>query len=149
MAVLGTGFTQITCVPAPADIIVGFLSHTASAGPSTLLTVPAGRTWIGTLAVAVAVDNAGANAVEGRARAVIATAGTGVVPAAGTIFACEAKAGANVLGGTVGSQGNNKLEVRAVVQAPAGNAVTLTLTSTIAGTAGVVDASAIGENQNP
>lgn len=149
MAAQGTSFVQQTCVPASADVLVGYLSHTATTGAATLITVPAGRTWVGMIAIACAVDNAGANAVEGRARAVIATAGTGVVPAAGTLLAVEAKAGANVAAGTVGTQGSASVSVRVLVQAPAGNTVTLTLASTIAGTAGVCDVSAIGELQNP
>ena len=143
----GVPFVRPIVGPADADINVGYLSHTSTTGATTLLTVPAGRTWAGTVTIVAAVAKDAAATTTAQARAVIATAGTGVVPAAGTILACEAKAGANAVGGVTGSQGGNSIAARVVVRAPVGNAVTLTLVSTVAGTAGVLDVSAIGENQ--
>lgn len=140
-------YVRLIAGSAAADVNVGFLSHTSTTGATTLLTVPAGRTWVGIVAIAVAVAKDAAAATTGQVRAVIATAGTGVIPAAATILACEAKAGANVVAGLSGTQGSNSIAARVMVQAPAGNSVTLTLVSTVAGTAGVVDVSAIGENQ--
>lgn len=131
----------------PANVLVGFQSFTATTAATTVLTVPAGRTWVGTLNISASVTNAAVNAVQGQARAVVTTAGAGVTPAAGTIAAVEARAGANAATGTVGTQGNAHINVNAVVVAPAGNAVQIQVTTTIAGTAGVVDISANGSLQ--
>jgi hypothetical protein len=134
-------------VPAASDINAGFLSHTATTAAATLLTVPAGKVWVGEVVISCALSKAAAASGEGVARGVIATAGANVTPPAGTRLACEAKAGANAATGVVGTQGNNSVRTKMIVVAPAGNAVTLTLASTITNaTAGVVDASAIGTN---
>lgn len=131
--------------PTAANVLVGFLSFAATTGATTLLTVPAGRTWVGTIAATCAVGIAAASSTAGQARAAFATAGTGVTPAAGTVAACEAKAGANAATGTVGSNGSARLALPLTVVAPAGNSVTVTVATTQAGTSSVVDASASRE----
>lgn len=133
--------------PTSANILNGFQTFTATTAATTLITVPAGRTWIGEIGSAVTVGIAAASATAGQARAVIATAGAGVTPSAGTQLAVEARTGANSATGTVGSQAANTARARLVVIAPAGNAVTVTVASTNAGTNSVVDAWAIGELQ--
>jgi hypothetical protein len=122
----------------------GFQTFTATTGATTLLTVAAGRTWVGTVGAACAVGIAAASATAGQARAVFATAGTGVTPAAGTVLAVEAKAGANAATGTVGSNGARTATMPLTIIAPAGNSVTVTVATTQAGTASVVDAWASG-----
>lgn len=131
--------------PAAANILNGFLSFAATTGATTLITIPAGRTWKGEIGVSCAAAVAAASTVAGQARGVVAVAGTNVVPAAGTIMAVEAKAGANAATGTVGAQAANEGSMKAVVVAPAGNAVTVTVATTQAGTSSVVDAWASGE----
>jgi hypothetical protein len=59
-------------------------------------------------------------------------------------MACEAKAGANALTGLVGTQGSNNQTMPLTVIAPAGNSVTVQATTTLAGTASVVDSWASG-----
>lgn len=134
--------------PTAADIVTGYLQHTATTGAATLLTVAAGRTWVGTVTVSVAGSKAAANTGNGLVSALIATAGTGVAPAAATVLAVSARVGANAATGTVGTQGANFGSMRMTIVAPAGNAVTLTLASTLTNISeGAVDASAFGVQQ--
>lgn len=127
-----------------ANVLNGFQTFTSTTGATTLLTVPAGRTWVGTVGVSCSTAIAAASATAGQARAVIASAGTGVTPAAGTLFACEANAGANAATGTVGSNNFGRQQIPLTLIAPVGNAVTLTVVTTQAGTTSRVDAFASG-----
>jgi len=133
-----------TSAPVAADIVNGFQTFAATTGATTLLTVAAGRTWVGSIGAACAVGIAAASTTAGQARAVFATAGTGVTPAAGTVLAIEAKAGANAATGTVGSNDSRTATMPLTVIAPGGNSVTVTVATTQAGTASVVDAWASG-----
>ena len=130
--------------PVAANILVGFQTFAATTGATTVITIPAGRTWQGTIAISCTCQTVAATATAGQARAVISVAGTGVTPAAGNVAACEAKNGANAATGTVGTQAANSVTFPLVVIAPGGNSVTVQVTTTIAGTAGVVDVSATG-----
>lgn len=127
--------------PAAANIRHGYLSFAATAAATTLVTVPAGRTWTGTLAVACATTTTAASVTAGVARAVVSVAGAGAIPA-GTVFAVEARAAANAATGTAGDSGNSTLDCPLTVAAPAGNAVTIQVAATI--TNGVVDVTATG-----
>lgn len=127
-----------------ANILAGYQTFTSTTAATTLITVPQGRTWVGTVGASCSAQEAAAGTVAAQARAVITTAGTNVTPAAGTYLAVEAKVGANAAGGTVGAQGNNAAWIPLVVVAPAGNSVTVQVASTNAGTASVVDAFASG-----
>lgn len=130
--------------PPAADVLVGHLAHTATTAAAALVTIPAGRTWVGELVIACDLAVSAASAVSGNALGVVATAGAGVVPAAGTVATCEARAGANAATGTVGTQGANSIRLPLIVVAPAGNSVDLTLATTINATAGRVAAMASG-----
>ncbi len=133
--------------PTASDIIAGTLAHTSTNAAATIVTVAAGRTWVGVVSISCDVGIAAASPTAGQALGVVTTAGTGVVPAAGTYLACEARAGANAATGTVGAQGANSNSIPMTVVAPAGNAVTIQGTTTIAGTAGRVDYAAFGVMQ--
>lgn len=133
--------------PGGADILDGLQTFAATTAATTVITVPAGRTWVGTIAISCACSNAGANAVAAVATGVVSTAGAGVIPAAGSYLRCDAQAGANVAAGTVGDSGDNFLSSPFQVVAPVGNAVQVQATATIAGTAGQVSVSAIGALQ--
>jgi hypothetical protein len=130
-----------------ANILDGVQTFTATTAATTIITVPATRTWIGNILVSCAVANAAANAVAAEARGTVSVAGAGATPAAGTLFEVECLAGANAATGTVGDQAANSATIRAVIIAPGGNAVTVQLASTVTGTSGRVSASAIGELQ--
>jgi hypothetical protein len=121
-----------------ATVLAGFQTFAATTGATTVITVPAGRTWSGWVSLSVTVANAGANAVAAAATGTLTTAGAGVTPAAGTYLRCDAFAGANVAAGTVGDQDASTVSMPFVVAAPAGNPVTLQATATIAGSAGQV-----------
>lgn len=133
--------------PVTADILDGYQTFTSTTGATTVITVSAGRTWVGTISAHVSCQEAAAGAVACQARAVFTTAGTNVTPAAGTYFACEAKNGANAASGLVGDGTSNFCSTPFTIVAPVGNTVTIQVASTNAGTASVVDASAIGVMQ--
>jgi hypothetical protein len=131
--------------PATADIIVGQLSHTTTTGATTLLTIAAGKTWQGVITVCAAGSKAAATTGSGEVKATIATAGTNVTPAAGTVMIVRAQMGANAATGVTGTQGNSTVTMPITVNAPVGNSVTLTLqTDLTAVTVGTVDATASG-----
>ena len=133
--------------PATTDILVGYQTFTSTTGATTLITVPAGRTWVGTLSANCACQEVAAGTAAAQARCVFSTSGATVTPAAGSYFAVEAKAGANAASGLVGTQAANFGSTPFTVTAPVGNTALIQVTVTIAGTAGVVDASAIGNLQ--
>lgn len=137
----GVPVKTVMGAPAATDVLAGFLSHAATTAAAALITVPAGRTWTGTISVAAAASTAAGVAAAGQARAVVTTAGVGAIPA-GTLMAAEARSAANAATGTSGDSNSTALSVPVVVVAPAGNAVTVQVASTI--TTGVVDVSASG-----
>lgn len=130
--------------PAAADVLVGFQTFAATTGATTVIQVPAGRTWQGTVAVNCAAAEAGAGAVQAQATCVLTTAGAGVTPAAGTIARVSAYAGANVAGGTVGSDASTSQAIPLTIVAPAANAVQLQAATTQAGTVSEVNVTAAG-----
>ena len=106
--------------PRVADILSGQVTHTATTAAATVITIPAGRTWIGQIIVSCAVSNAAALATAGEARGTVSTAGTGVFPAAGTLFEVECLAGANAVAGLTGTQAaNSGSAATVIVAAPA------------------------------
>lgn len=135
---------KLELLSASPDVLAGFQTFAATTGATTVISVPAGRTWVGQVAITCAVQNAAAALAAGQATGVVSTAGAGVVPAAGNYVRCDAVAGANAATGTVGDSGDNSVVVNMVVVAPAGNPVQVQATSTIAGTGGQVSVSAIG-----
>lgn len=138
------GFPQGPAGTPAGDILDGLTAFVATTGASTIITIPAGRTWVGVVAIAVAVQNAAANAATGQATAAISIFGAGSSPAAGIYIRCTALAGANVAAGLVGDSGNNSLSVPMVISAPPTNVVQLLATATITGSSGEVNVSAIG-----
>lgn len=120
--------------PAAANVLAGYQSFTSTTAATTIVTVPAGRTWAGEINVNCVAAIAAASATAGQATGIITTAGANVTPTAGTYLGCDGRAGANAATGTVGSNGQDSADATDfVVIAPAGNAVTLQCTSTNAG----------------
>lgn len=111
--------------PTATDILYGYASATADVASTALVTVSAGRTWVGEVCASVHLTKAAAAATGGEIIATFLTAGTGVVPAAGTYFGVNAGAGANAATGTVGTQGGDSNCSKWTVVAPAGNTVTV------------------------
>lgn len=114
-------------VPSAANILSGSATAANTAAAQTLLTVPAGRTWEGTITVSLTNQATTGSLVNAQ----IKTAGTNVTPAAGSVLL-------TVQAGTVGTVTSDASNFGATgdiyVQAPAGNAVTLTLTNSTATT---------------
>ena len=133
--------------PASTDVLDGYNSQTATQAATTLITVPAGRTWVGTIGASCVCDEAAAGTVEAKADVVFSTSGAGAVPAAGSYFAVRARAAANTAASVTGTSGDAFGFTPFVITAPAGNTVLLQTTITIAGSNGVVDAFAVGALQ--
>lgn len=137
-----TPLPTVQGAPASSNILNGYASSTATTAATTLISVPAGRTWKGKIGASCAVSTAAASTVAGQALAVFSVAGSGAVPA-GNVFGVEALCGANAAAGTVGSQNSNFGDADLVVAATGAGAVTVQVTTTQAGTSRV-DAFATG-----
>ena len=146
-SISGTVATS-SATPIAANVLDGVFTA-SSATSATLITVPAGRTWIGQLTINVTCSVTAAASTAGSATGTISTTGIGVTPAAGIILQCDTKVGANSATGTVGNGSSNAIgPLRAVIIAPAGNSVTLSAASSnMSGAVAIVNASAIGELQ--
>ena len=136
--------TTTPAIPAAANVLDGFNTTNATQAATTLITVPAGRTWVGTVTINCTAFANAASAVGATGTGIISTAGAGVTPVAGNYLRCDASVGGNAAGGTVGDGDANNTTSPMVVAAPAGNSVTIQIASTVAGAAGQVSASAIG-----
>jgi hypothetical protein len=84
--------------PVPGNSLDGYTQF----GGATLLTIPAGRTWVGTLTIEGSLRNAGGSAAIDAA-AIISTEGEGAIPAAGPILDLRVSV-ANSVGGAGGNQ---------------------------------------------
>ncbi len=103
--------------PAGADILSGGVQVDNSSTPTTFLTIPAGRTWVGS----VAVCGSNADTTQSLATSSVTTAGTNAIPAPGTVIAqviSRRDSAATVM-----------THYPVYVTAPAGNSVTLQLTN--------------------
>lgn len=129
----------------PGNIRCGRFSSTATTAATTLITIPAGRTWVGTVGASVSCAVTAASIATGRASALISVSGANAVPAPGIYLGVDALAGPNNATGTVGSQGSNSLSSAFTVIAPAGNSVNIQVATTQSGTTSLVDAFANGE----
>ena len=90
--VSGSGtFSTQQAAPATASILAGYQSFTSTTAATTLITIPAGKTWIGMIGASVDCAIAAASSTAGQALAVFTTAGANATPAAGTYFAVEAR----------------------------------------------------------
>jgi hypothetical protein len=109
------------------QILAGSATASNTVAAQTIITIPAGRTWNGSLAMG-ASNTATAGTI---ATATINPAGTGVVPAAAVNLL-------KVHCSTVGTVASNASANNAIgditVTAPPGNSVTLTLTNSTATT---------------
>lgn len=139
----GTGSGSVT----PANILSGFTTFAASGGPATVLTIPAGRIWVGTITLQCAVSEAAAGAVGGVATLTLAQAGNVGLPALGTIARCDAVSGANAAGGTTGSESTSTVQIPWTCQAGGGGPMVFNVTAVISGTAGQASCTVAGALQ--
>jgi hypothetical protein len=110
--------------PGTPNILSSGVAVTNSVAATVLITIPAGRTWYGSICVN-ANNLVGASGSD--SFAMVTTAGTGVTPAAGTKLAYGTATGSS------GGQGAG-LSGPTYVTAPSGNAVTLMVTNSVATT---------------
>jgi hypothetical protein len=123
-AFTGDGNLKVIDANAQAATIVAG-SRTAT---GTLLTVPAGRTWSGTVTVSVTVVNAAGSAAE-NAAVWVEPAGTGANPTAGTAL-CRAHAAIGAAAAALnGNASSTPLAMAMWVRAPDDNDVTLEVAS--------------------
>jgi hypothetical protein len=111
--------------PPAADVLDG-QAQRPSAGTTTILTVPAGRTWVGEVGLSLSASNEPVTAT-GLVTAEIATAGVGVTPPAGQNCAVSVALPSTVTGALSGVSGTAQNVMPLTVIAPAGNAVTITI----------------------
>lgn len=102
--------------PNASEIICGSRTTTG-----TLITIPAGKWYTGTLAVSAAV------AVAGTSAPTVTTAGTNVAPATGTVV------GRAIATGLLAAAAANGVPIEVIVLAPPENDVTLEFTAGAAG----------------
>lgn len=123
LSVTTSGTTSIKpATPVNADIVSGGVQVDNSVTATTIITIPAGRTWVGS--VSVCASNA--DTTQSLASTKVVTAGTGVVPAVDTIIAnaiSRRDSAATVM-----------THYPVYVTAPGGNAVTLQLVNSRATT---------------
>lgn len=130
-----SGALPVSIVPATtsaANVLSGGVQVDNSVTSTAFLTVPAGRTWVGS----VAVCGSNADTTQTLATSRVVTAGTGVTPAAGTIIA-------SVISRRDVASPTMALD-KVYVVAPAGNSVTLELVNSRATTySGTASASGV------
>lgn len=116
-------------VPAGTNILSGSATAANTVTTQVILTVPAGRTWFGSLNLALSNTAAAGQAVSAN----INTVGTNPVPLAAVnlLTVTNATVGASVAGEVTESAATGS---NIYVQAPAGNSITLNLTNTSATT---------------
>lgn len=121
--------------PPAADVLDGGSGLQSGAGTTTIITVPAGRTWIGTVGVSITGQNPPVTAT-GTISAGIQTVGAGATPAAGTTYVgADVILDATVAGALQGANGFVTTQGPLTVIAPVGNSVNV---SVVVGTSGTV-----------
>ena len=143
----GSLYTLPIAVSAPvaSEIISGRQAFTATTAATTLVTIPAGRTWSGQIGASVTCSVAAGTTVPGQASAQISVAGTGSAPTAGIYLGVDTRVGAGLATSVNGAQSANFASAPIIIAAPAGNSVTVQVASINTGTAALVDAFALGK----
>ncbi len=135
----------IFSAPSAQTPVAGFTSATATTSAATLITIPPGRTWVGTVTISCSSTASAGSAVTGSAVGTVQTASTGaVLPPVGNILGCVAQAAANAATGLSGSGSSNTVSAVVTVVSPVGSTTKLTTTVTISGSSGQVMSSANG-----
>lgn len=144
----GTAVPVSSAVPAAANILDGVARFVATTAATTVITIPANRTWVGNVTVECIVTNSPTVTTGAVMTGVVSVAGAGVTPPAGTVFEIDAQIAANAATGATGTSGHAVGSQRLVVIAPVGNAVTVQFAATQTnGTNVVANCSVVGELQ--
>jgi hypothetical protein len=129
-------------VPMAAQVLDAYSSVVATQAATTILTVPAGRVWQGQVTLECGSQEAAAGTVAAQAIGVLSV--SGAAAPVGNVLRADALAGANAAGGTVGADATGSNASPLVIVASATAPALLQLAATVAGTAGQVNASAVG-----
>lgn len=120
----------------PANILADQIDSNATIAATTLITIPAGRTWKGMISANIALSKAAAATGNGSGSIDITISGAGATPAAGRIMYVTTKVGANAATGTVGTQSSTSSEQEFCIAAPSGNSVAVQVAMTITSATG-------------
>jgi len=131
-------------VPQTANILAGYQTFSATTAATTVITIPQGRIWQGTICISTAVTIPAAGTSTGQALVVVSLSGAGSTPAPGNIGGNESWAGANAAGGLSGTQGMNGIAIPITIQAGSGAACLVQATTTQVGANNRVDVTAAG-----
>lgn len=116
----------VPAIPADADILSGSVTVSNTVTETTIITIPAGRTWFGSITVwNHQATTAAATYVDSKVR----TLGTNAVPSSGTVIGL---ASSKFTGGAGSVANPPYLFPNIYVKAPVGNSVTITLTNSTA-----------------
>lgn len=122
-----------TLVSQNVPLATNVLDGSATANGGTIITIPAGRTWIGTAGVSIDAANPPVTA-NGRRTIGIQTAGAGVSPAAGTNYVgASVNLPDTIAGAVMGESQTADAFSQMVIVAPAANAVTMIMVTATAG----------------
>lgn len=144
MSASAPGIGNTAQQPTAASVLFGQLSLAATGGPTTIITVPAGRTFVGRAYIAVSAGVSAASAEIGDAFATLSTSGAGAVPA-GTILKVPCFAGAGTAASVSGSGATAYAWMDITVFAPGGNAVAVQGSLTANGSFHEADFTVIGQ----
>ena len=146
----GTPYTMpvalMSTAPATQDILSGRKAFTVTtATPTTVITIPAGRTWTGQIGASVTCSVAAGSAISGQATAQIAVGGANSAPAPGIYLGVDTRVGTALATSVNGSQSANFASSSFIVAAPVGNSVNIEVTTVNSGTVALVDVFALGK----
>lgn len=126
----GSSVPVQSATPLPADVLGG-----TGGGGQTILTVPAGRTWKGSLSLSVSVS-AAVGAAGGPQTCGLDLTGAGATPAAGRIVQVTVVLPTTTATATAGAAGDNAAHLSdVVIVAGAGAPAVLAVTGSASGTA--------------
>lgn len=124
------------------DVLCGFIEVTATTSTQTVISIPANRTWSGTLTITTNCAETAAGAGTAQAQGTVTFSNT-IAPSTSMQINCRSLAAQNAAGGLTGTQGNNSITVPVVVVAGATGAIVQS-SATVSGSFGMVDSIAAG-----
>lgn len=134
-------------VPVAANILDGNFDSTGAAS-GTLITIPAGRTWIGYITTSVSAFVNANSSTGTNIFGYTTTAGAGATPSPSALIGkVQVLMAANSATGLTGTNETGSITVRVVAIAPVGNSITLVGNASFSATAGTVNICAVGELQ--
>ena len=136
---------SVSSAPLPSDILCGNQATLVTIPATTLITIPAGRTWSGQIGATVSCTVAAGSTTAGIAQVIFSVSGTNVNPATGSYFGIDAHTGASSATSVMGTQAANFGSSPFTISAPPENSVTLQITTTNSGSSSYVNSFALGK----